>query len=28
VFTALRIAHHALNEMNAQLAARQNDVKQ
>jgi uncharacterized protein involved in tolerance to divalent cations len=27
VFTALRIANHALNEMNAQLAARQNDAK-
>jgi uncharacterized protein involved in tolerance to divalent cations len=27
VFTALRIANHALNEMNAQLAARQNDTK-
>jgi uncharacterized protein involved in tolerance to divalent cations len=27
VFTALRIANHALHEMNAQLAARQDDTK-
>ena len=27
VFTALRIANHALNEMGAQLAARQDDTK-
>jgi uncharacterized protein involved in tolerance to divalent cations len=27
VFTALRIANHALNEMGAQLAARQDDAK-